>query len=326
MSKPVSSQTTLTPEEQAWLTSEALNERLSRLQQLTPGDWYEPHHTCPPESPRAGRPSGQLQFHLSRHKVRIMAPSNGWGGSRAMACEVDNWARHLSRWGSTPDGPLTMMWFCPKYDQFEILRKDLYEPKCWGAIAKFGASKFGSPQYQWPDGTVLHVGSYEAGWDGFEGVEPDMICFDEPPPKKLWDTLMVRLRTSRPHSGRACCKATQIKGWTWMAEELYLPWLDLHRKRGMDEEAAMVAQLDADYWVWPKGSVWDNPYLEPDYRRFLLRQRFSGPTERRVRTEGGFASFTSDPVFDHEAIDEMRELLQGFEPACESGSFEAAVA
>lgn len=250
-----------------------------------------------------------------------MAPSNGWGGTMAMGCEVDNWMRHLSRWGPTPDGRLTAIWFCAKYDQFEVLRRELLEPKCFGALAKFGSSRFGSPQYQWPDGSTLHVGSYEGDFKQFEGVEPDLLIFDEPPPRALWSTQMVRLRTAKPHSGRVICKATQILGWTWMADEIYVPWLNFHRKMGLDEEQAMIEQRMEFLWCWPRGSIYDNPYLTAEYRRFLQGQFFGSPREKRVRLFGGFESFASDPVFDEAAIEEARARVGLVQPVIENGSF-----
>lgn len=305
----------ISSEERFALASGLLDHRLEEIKRQTPGEFYEPHHTCPATSPRAGLPSGQLQFHLARHKIRVMAPSNGWGGTRALGCEVDAWMRHTNRWQRTPDGPLTMLWYCRKYEQFEVLRQDLLEPHCFGTFARLGTSKFGSPQYQWPDGGVLHIGSYEGAATQFEGIEPDAIIFDEPPPKALWDTSMVRLRTSKPYSGKAWCKATQIEGWSWMADDLYIPWLRHHEEQGLDEEAAMSAQLMEFLWLWPRGSVWDNPYLTEDYRRFLLQQRFSGPKERKVRTEGGFESFNGDAVFDPDAMERIRLSLRDVKPA-----------
>jgi hypothetical protein len=293
------------------------NER-NKIRTLTPAEFYEPHHTCPADSPRAGLQSGQLQFHQAPHKVRGMAPSNGWGGTMALGCEVDAWMRHTNRWQQTPraeDGPLTILWYCKKYEQFEILRTDLLEPKCFGTYAKLGTSKFGAPQYQWPTGSVMHIGSYEGAVLQFEGIEPDAIVFDEPPPRGLYDTMMVRLRTSRPFSGKCWWKGTQREGWTWMADEIYLKWLDFHRKLGMDEERAMIEQRMEWLWLWPRGSIWDNPHLTPDYRRFLMSQNFRGPKEKKVVTEGGFESFTGDPVFDADAVARMRERIRGVVPA-----------
>lgn len=293
----------------------AFQRAMDARRRALPAEWYEPHSVVArnPFDPdlagygRKGKASGQLQFHQAPHIMRIMAPGNGWGGSTAMGCEIDAWMRHTNRWQVTPSGPITAIWVAPTLDQFDQLYKDVLFPRCWGTTAVLvphGPTGRGSPQFRWPDGGTLVVVTHRTSWMDIQGINPHIVAFDEVPPKDMWDEFVHRRRGDR--KTRFICKATQAEGYTWMARDIYEPWLEHHRAAGMDEEAAMIAQTHEDMWVWPRGGIHDNPANSDDDCRFYERRKSSSKKKRKVRLFGGFESFVGDCIFDEEALDRMR--------------------
>jgi hypothetical protein len=76
-----------------------------------------------------------------------------------------------------------------------------------------------------------------------------------------------------------------------------------------EEEAAMQAQKHPTIFCWPKGGLEDNPMSQWDrdsvhwYDDVLAK---ASPAERKVRLKGGFASLNASPVFDRDAVEEIR--------------------
>lgn len=269
-----------------------------------PGDHYRPHGVTM-RGPNTGKPSGQQQFHCALHPIRIMAPGNGWGGTQAMGAEADAWCRHTNRWQTTPPWPIRVVWFCPEFRQFDLVRANL-EEFAIGRLPVFREGGFGGPRYEWPDGSKMYLASYDRSWTHIQGIELDLCCFDEQPPLQLYREILQRRRGRR--KVRVICKATQTKGLSWMAEDIYQPWLDYHRERGLDEEEAMQAQLHPDIWLWPRGSCHDNPGLDAQDDAWYEGRTWSSKKEARVRLWGGFESWAGDPVFDEEAIEWLRSM------------------
>lgn len=241
-----------------------------------------------------------------------MAPGNGWGGTTAMGAEVDAWMRHTNRWQPTPSHRIRAIWFCPKRAQFELVRQNL-EEWCIGTVPRFLTSGLEGPRYVWPGGDTLYLGSYESGWKGFQGIELDLVAFDEQPPLPLWKEMMMRRRGMR--QTKYICKATQTEGISWMAKEIYEPWLTFHAERGIDEERAMQEQRHPTIWCWPAGGPHDNPALSDDDIRWYEAQRFSSANERHVRLFGGFRSFVTNPVFDEAGLEWLRSMQDEWEIA-----------
>jgi len=294
-------------------------EWLKLLRQRHPADFYEPHSICPQRSPRAGRPSGQLQFHLAPHIKRYICSGNGLGGTRAMAAEVDAWCRHTNRWQETPAWPVIVIWFCEVYSQFGKLRRDL-EAFAFGDVPRYIEGGTEGARYVWPDGSTMYLGSYDSSWRRFEGIEADLIVFDEQPPEDLHERMMVRRRGKR--STKYISKASQVHGLSWMAEGLYRPWIKYHKDHGIhDEEAMMQAQIHPDLWLWPKGGAHDNPAVTDEQIQFLERQIFKSEKARKVSLFGGFESFSGEPVFSDVAIELQRKRLARHRTAVDSGSF-----
>lgn len=267
-----------------------------------PAMLYEPHAVAThPRACRPGKPSGQLQFHEATQPVRLASPGNGWGGTMACGVEVDAWVRHTCRWQPTPEPPILSIWFCPKMAQFDALRLRLLEPKVFGRRARWRTDSIGN-FFEWPNGSRMYVGSYNTSWTQFEGIEPDLVVFDEQPPPALWREMQQRRRGQGIRKCRFIGKATQTKGWSWMADTIYEEWLAYHRERGLTESEAMDAQLHPYYWVWPMGGIHDNPHVDEETVVEYEERSWPSEKERKVRLRGGFESFHGDAVFDEEAV------------------------
>lgn len=294
----------------AWL---AIGDAMEAHRRARPSDWYVPHayaqerqHTSR-QSVRLGRTSGQLQGHQATHIIRVAAPGNGWGGTTWMGCELDAWVTHSNRWQETPAWPIRAVWFCPQFRQFDIVRKNL-EEYCLSRPYQFRTSGFGGPRYEFPDESTVYLCSYDTSWSHIQGIELDLCCFDEQPPADLWREMLMRRRAKR--KTRYICKATQTGGLSWMAKELYQPWLEWHRARGYAEHEALDLQLHPEIWCWSMGGIHDNPAASDEDCRFYENRRWTSEKEARVRLFGGFESWVGDPVFNAEALERMRQRAE----------------
>ncbi len=297
--------------EEAHRTSLASLDILDQVRRIRPSDFYEPHQVVEhPEAAREiGQASGQLQFHESDHIVRVAAPGNGWGGTTAMGCEIDAWCRHTNRWQVTPDRPIVALWCCPQFKQFEIVKNNLIE-YCFGTIPTYKESGTKGPRFEWPDGSVCYIISYDRQWQYIQGIELDLCAFDEQPPRSLWGELQQRRRGKK--KTRYICKATQTKGWSWMGEQIYKPWLEYHRDLGLTEDEAHDHQLHPEYWVWPSGGIHDNPVADQEDIEWYTSRPWRHARERKVRIWGGFESWIGDPVFDIDALIAVEERMAIF--------------
>jgi len=291
---------------------------MGELKAASSADVYQPGRRIgidgkriPPEQ------NGQLQFHAAPHIIRLMAPGNGFGKTAAMAKEVDWWAtadhpyQDLSRLARRKR---QIVWTATKYQQFELLRPKL-EP--WFTP---GWRWVGSPQYvyRWGEMAEMFVITAETDWRNIQGIEPDLVMFDETPPAALWYEMQRRRRGGT--ETRFCMAATQTDGLTWMYHDVYLPWKRFHEKLGLSEEQAMERQLHrfpADelanvpgIWCWPKGSHRDNPTATAATWAWYLHSTTGSPAERAVRLYGGFRQFALSPVFDPAALEMLREMLR----------------
>lgn len=282
----------------------ALAKALRDRRRARPWEWYQPHEYCT-RGPNAGLPSGQLQFHQATHKWKVVATGNGWGGTTALAAEVYAVMTHNARWRPMRQQPAIGVWFCEEFRQMAMIRQNSLDPRIFGSVAKYTESGRDGPRYEFPDGGKLFLASYDGGWKHIQGVEFDIAACDETPPKSLADELSQRLRGER--DGCVVCKATQTEGWTWMAEELYLPWLKYHEERGLDEAGAMLQQLHPDLWLWTRGGPHDNLTITDAQLERMERKRWRNRKERLARLFGGFYDFTGDCIFDEDGLDWIME-------------------
>jgi hypothetical protein len=259
-------------------------EVIDEYRKRCPSLFYKPHG------------GGQVQFHSARQVVRAMFPGNGWGKTRAMGTEAAWWIDHAHPYQETPDWPCIVIWFCTEFRQFELLRTQL-EGECLSRGWNWNEQKH---RYRWPNGAEMYVASYDRSWTHLQGINPDLICFDEMPPLALWREMLQRRRGKR--KTRFVVAATATEGETWAEPEIFKPWQTHHEAEGLSIDQAREAQTHEWYWVWEHGGIDDNPGADAGDRKWYHSRTWSSAEEKRVRLFGGFGSYNGMPVFDPEAL------------------------
>lgn len=270
---------------------------LQQLRDARPADEYRPHDR------------GQLQFHQSTHTIRGLFPGNGFGKTTAVAAEIDAWCRHTNRWQQTPRWPIVAVWFCPQYSQFGLLREQL-ETDIIGRNIAWRETRDGN-FYEYPDGSRWYVASADRSWTFLQGINPDLVVFDEQPPIKLWREMKMRRRGRK--KTRFIIAATATQGLTWMEGEVYTPWKEMHADLGFSVDTAVDEQLHPDIFCWPLGGIRDNPGADETDVQWYEKQEWSSEKEKKVRMHGGFEDWRGDTVFDDAAIEALRQEIEEWE-------------
>lgn len=274
---------------------------LQQFRESRPADDYRPHDL------------GQVQFHAASQTIRGVFPGNGWGKTTAAAAEIDAWCRHTCRWQETPAWPIVAVWFCPQYSQFGLLREQL-ETDIIGRNIPWRKTQDGS-YYEYPDGSRWYVASADRKWSFLQGINPDLIMFDEMPSGPLWREMMMRRRGTR--KTRFIVAATATDGMNHIADAVYIPWRDHHATLGLSEDAAMDEQRHGNIWCWPSGGIRDNPGADQTDVDWYEQTVWTSEKEKKVRLHGGFEDWTGDAVFAGSAIEAMRaeiDAWQGLNP------------
>ena len=262
---------------------------------------------------------GQLQFHQAPHIFRCLWPGNGFGKTTAAGIEAAWWIFHAHPYQTTPAWPVIVIWAAETYKQFEILRQQL-ESDCLGPQRSWrhpDGWKFNKTDrcYTFADGARLFLISGDGSWTHIQGINPDLVLYDEEPPLALHAEMKMRRRGKR--KTRYCFAATATQGLTWMYHQLYAPWLKFHSDRGYNEIEAVRQNIHPLIWAWPLGGIDDNPGADAEDRAYYRVQEFSSDAEKRVRLKGGFGDFAGKPVFDMAAL----EVLERGVMAGQSGTF-----
>jgi hypothetical protein len=257
-------------------------------------------------------PSERQRAYLAApHVVRVLATGNGFGKTTLMALDANARATHSSRWQESPDWPQIMLWFAPQKAQFAFLRPQLEEDVFGDQCAWKPPSGDLPGRYEWPDGSRLYLVSYGKGegtWKGLQGINPDVIYFDENPPHSLWREMRMRRRGKR--KTRFVLAATQTEGRTWPAKEFYEPWKARAVADGLSVEEMRERQTHPWAWIADRGGHWDNPSLsDADHEWYEAQVWPGGQREREVRMNGGFADWSAAEVFDHDALRRLRDIL-----------------
>jgi len=261
---------------------------------------WEPTQFYRPSTPDTARPyANQVAFHKAPHKIRALFPGNGWGKTRAMGSEVDDWLMGRMRWQQHYKPPCQVLWICPQFSQFDTLLPQI-ERDCLTKGFSYNGQKH---TFTWPNGSVLRLFSADNDWRNIQGVNPHLVVCDEEPPLALWRELQFRRRVVKT---RFILGATATTPGSWMESEIYLPWLKHHEEQGLGEEGAMNAQSHPAVWCWPRGGISDNPGADTDdAAHYDESTRTMNAKERRVRLRGGFANWSGDCIFDEAGMEWM---------------------
>ena len=211
----------------------------------------------------------------------------------------------------SPRRPLIVIWCCETFKQFKILRSQL-EAECFDRPWTFNKvdHTYSFTGGQIP-GSQMFLVSGDSSWTHIQGINPDLVIFDEEPPEALWNEMKMRRRGLR--KTRYVFAATATQGMTWMHRDLYLPWLQHHAEAGPDRDRRRwTSRRHPRLWVWARGGINDNPGADAGDRDWYASQTFNSDAERQVRLGGGFADFTGTPVFDLRALEIQKpNLLDG---------------
>ena len=284
-----------TARDRSVLLARAKRDRVdAQLREQRPRWFIEPH------------PRGQRQVLESDHAYRIVTPGNGWGKTTIMAVDWDMLAQLADPYKpqAMPDHPPTGVWFCMKYQQFEIMRPHL--EKVWTRPSKWREQKH---YYEWPaTGARLFILSDDSDWTSIQGIELDACYFDEHPSRKFWNEMQMRRRGK--FKTRFMVAATMTQGETWFVQDVIKPWQDWNRARGRTEAEANQLQDHPTTFMWIHGGIRDNPVMGQEDENHYQSITTLGEKERQVRLGGGYADFTGEAVFDDEALTLLEKKAQ----------------
>lgn len=288
-----SSPTTLQPDEAEVVRLARAVQALESHRYRSPASFYTPHT------------NGQEQFHRSRHAIRALFPGNRFGKTRAAGTEVAYYLEHDHPY--TPDlvphWPIQAIWFAQEFRQWELLKPQI-EGECLPAGWNWNDQKH---RYEWPKGDTLYVISCDRDWTYIQGINPDLVVFDEEPPLKLWREMMMRRLGER--TTRYILTATATGGETWMEAEVWRPWAEHHKAAGVSLDQAKAVQSHPYIWVWDTGGVADNPIMTTEQIAWANQTSWASEEERRVRLRGGFGRFNGRPVFSLDALAKMETMM-----------------
>lgn len=270
-------------QEAAQIVAWALAARTNKfLQQTTPGELIQPHK------------DGQMQALCCDKIFRILIPGNGWGKTTCMAKDADMLMQRDDPFKPQvmpkPDRPTDAVWFCQKYQQYEIMR-----PAMEALFTRGFQWKEQKKHYLWPNGSRLFLLSSDSDWTSIQGIELDGVYFDEHPDRKFWNEMMYRRRGKK--KTRYMVAATMTLGITWFVTAIIQAWEKYCRDEGLTNTEALDLQPHNTTFIWNVGGIENNPVMdEEDYAHYESITTAS-EKERHVRLKGGYADFTGMPVF-----------------------------
>lgn len=281
----------LSPEECDQLTALYRAEQLKQyLQERRPGCLIEPHT------------HGQWQALCSDRTYRILIPGNGWGKTTCMALDADLLMQRDDPFKPhvipKPDRPTTAIWYCQKYQQFEIMRPDIE-----GIFTHGWTWKDQKHYYIWPNGSRLFVLSSDSDWKAIQGVELDAVYFDEHPDRKFWVEMQYRRRGKK--KTRYMVAATMTQGITWFVRQLIQPIEAYAIQQGLTEDQLLTQQPHPKSFLWNCGGIKDNPGADEEDVEHYEGVEGASEAEKEVRTRGGYADFTGTPVFNLDSLNHL---------------------
>lgn len=245
--------------------------------------------------------NGQLQALYSQHIYRILVPGNGWGKTTLMAVDAELLLQGTDGFkpGVLPrHRPATAIWFCQKYQEFEIKAHEIEQvfTPGWRWNGRHN-------MYKWPNGARLFILSADSDWTAVQGVQIDAVYFDEHPDRKFWNEMQFRRRGD--YKTRYMVAATMTQGMTWFVQSVIQPWEKWMKERGYSHQQALQEQPHPTTFVWDTGGIEDNPIMTEEDRQFYASIETVTEREMAVRMQGGYADFSGEAVFNIEALESM---------------------
>ena len=251
---------------------------------------------------------GQLQAVESDHMIRILIPGNGFGKTTCMGLDADMLLQRDDPFKPhmmpQPDRPTVAIWFCQKYQQWEVIKGEL-EPTIFTVGWKWHEQKH---YYEWPNGSRLYVISSDSDWTSIQGIQIDAVYFDEHPDRKFWIEMQYRRRGVK--KTRYMIAATMTLGITWLVIQYIQEWEKWNRDQGRTNAEALQAQDHPKIFCWNEGGIDDNPGMDVEDKEHYESITAASEKERHVRLKGGYADFTGEMVFDLAALKWMKERAQ----------------
>lgn len=255
---------------------------LEGLKRVNPLDFYTPH-------PK------QVDFHHAPQMIRAFI-----GGNRS---------------GKTTAGVIEDLWWVTGEHPFLEIRPPVYGRICaqdlkvlkkvvirkieeWvpqNLITQRLRGQYGFvQQYEFKNGSILDLMSYEMDVDKFEGVDLDFIHFDEPPPEAVYNASRARLID---RNGHVWFTLTPLKE-PWLYDKVYLRAQD-------NPKRYHIVEVD----------MTDNPYL--DKKGISAFEEDMDEEERRLRVSGEFAHLSGRVIKNFEKrypyVVESRKVPTHFE-------------
>lgn len=239
----------------------------------------------------------------STHKYRVAIPGNGFGKTTCMGYDADMLMQLDDPFKPEViprNRPTSAVWFCQKYQQFEIMRTDLET----NVFTRGWQWKEQKHFYQWPNGSRLYILSSDSSWIAIQGIQPDACYFDEHPDRKFWNEMMYRRRGQK--KTRYMVAATMTLGLTWFVRDIVQPWERYNRELGRTGAEAREIQDHPETFLWDVGGIHNNPGMDAEDVQHYESIITVSAKEKLVRTKGGYADFTGDSVFDEVSIAGMK--------------------
>jgi len=187
----------------------------------------------------------QMHFHQSEAKIRAFFGGNRSGKTTAGIMECLWWALGTHPFLETPPPPVRIR-ICA--EDFQNYLKGVIMPKVEEWVPPQTIKKYWAEdrQYEFKNGSVIELKSYEQPTIKFGGSEQHLILMDEEGPYEVYVENLMRLISTR---GKLVMTLTPIKGMTWIIDKIY-DSDEIDKHTGANRVAVYIAE------------TYDNPNLE----------------------------------------------------------------
>lgn len=226
-------------------------------------EYYDPHNRGPD--------GGQLAFHQSDAKIRLLITGNRFGKTTCCMIEAIWLALGIHPFHPIPTpnrGKLYADSFPMVMENIMLKLHEWLPMKYLDPIKPFDFNNQGMlTGVNFRNGSIIRIGSYDQATRKAEGSNWHYVGFDEPPPRDLY---VANLRGLVDFGGLLWISATPLSE-AWMFDHLWMP--------GLNGEKAYIDCF--------RGTSHDNPHTDKDSLKIFLDELT--PEERAIRELGEFA-------------------------------------